>query len=100
MGGCIECFLPECVFCLSFQFLLKANKFDVVTRDSKLTLSLDTDSKASVSINLKEANPSQLRLFLDSLNGIKAYHSSLKGKIHLQSLCKDNVNNCVHFELS
>ena len=87
-------------FCLSFQFLLKANKFGVVTRDSKLTLSLDTDSKASVSIILKEANPSQLRLFLDSLNSIKAYHSSLKGKIHLQFLCKDNVNNCVHFELS
>ena len=69
-------------FCLSCQFLLKANKFGVVTRDSKLTMSLDTDSKASVSINLKDANPSQLRVFLDSLNGIMAYHSSLKGKIH------------------
>lgn len=70
------------LFCLSCQFLLKANKFGVVTRDSKLTLSLDTDSKASVSINMKDANPSQLRVFLDSLNGIMAYHSSLKGKIH------------------
>ena len=84
-------------FCLSFQFLLKANKFSVVTRDSKLTLSLDTDSKASVSILLKEANPSQLRVFLDSLNCIKAYHSSFKGKIHLQSQSKDNLNNCVNF---
>ncbi|CAH3045275.1 unnamed protein product [Porites evermanni] len=75
------------------KFLLKANKFDVVTRDSKLTLSLDTDSKASVSINLKEANPSQLRLFLDSLNGIKAYHSSLKGKLSSSSSKENKIQD-------
>ena len=54
-------------------------------RDSRLTLSVTQDTtKASVtctvSIHLRDANPNQLRLFLDLVNGVKAYNASFQGK--------------------
>ena len=54
-------------------------------RDSRLTLSVTQDStKASVtctvSIHLKDANPNQLRMFLDLVNCVKAYNASFQGK--------------------
>ena len=52
---------------------------------SRLTLSLIQDStKASVActctVSLKDANPNQLRMFLDLVNGVKAYNASFQGK--------------------
>ena len=66
---------------LFFQFQLRPDKFDVHTRDSRLTLSVTQEGgKSAVSINLKDAAPNQLRLFLDSLNGVRAYTTSFKGE--------------------
>ena len=52
------------------------------TRESQLTLSVQGGTKHSgtVSINLKEAVPNQLRLFLDSLNEVKACNAFFRGK--------------------
>ena len=66
---------------LFFQFQLRPDKFTVHTRDSRLTLSVTQEGgKSAVSINLKDAAPNQLGLFLDSLNGVRAYNASFKGK--------------------
>ena len=46
-----------------------------------MTLSITRDTgKAAVSVHLKEAAPSQLARFLDSLNSVKAYFANFRGK--------------------
>ena len=69
------------IFFFKFQFLLKPDKFSFQSRESQLTLSITRDTgKAAVSVHLKEAAPCQLARFLDSLNSVKAYFASLRGK--------------------
>lgn len=46
-----------------------------------MTLSITRDTgKAAASVHLNDAAPCQLARFLDSLNGVKAYFASCRGK--------------------
>ena len=62
-----------------FQFLLKPDKFSFQSRESRLTLSFTERGKSAVSMHLREAEPNQLRAFIDVLNNVKAYNASFKG---------------------
>ena len=67
-----------------FQLHLKQDKFDFQSRESQVTLSITRDvrdiSKAGVSVHLKDAVPHQLATFLNSLDSVKAYFASFRGK--------------------
>ncbi|KAL9957804.1 hypothetical protein ACROYT_G034751 [Oculina patagonica] len=76
------------------KFPLKPDKFNLLSRESRLTLSLSADAnKAAVSIHLRDATPNQLGVFLDSLNTVKTYFASFKGKLSSSSSREDNIQN-------
>ncbi|KAJ7390587.1 hypothetical protein OS493_023976 [Desmophyllum pertusum] len=69
------------------KFPLKPDKFQVLSRESRLTISITTDTtEDSAFIHLQKADPNQLQRFLDSLNTVKAYHASLRGQSTIQSM--------------
>ncbi|PFX20725.1 Ubiquitin carboxyl-terminal hydrolase 37 [Stylophora pistillata] len=82
------------------KFSLKPDKFSLQSRESRLTLSFTERGKSAVSMHLREAEPNQLRTFLDFLNSIKAYNATFKGKLLSSSSKGKDIENAENLPLN
>ncbi|XP_020626060.1 uncharacterized protein LOC110063415 isoform X2 [Orbicella faveolata] len=82
------------------RFPLKPDKFDFVSRESQLTLSIARENKAAASVHLQEAVPHQLARFLDSLKGVQAYFASFKGRLYSSSRTDNKQNIEVRYQMT